>query len=123
MARNSHLLLDDLKLQLSRATLSQADLMTIRLHSLSNLNRWKSKGTWSPVYDEWLELMMYASDDCIIGIMTCEGDEPNRLRQSMPYVGMLDSETRLKMFATYQNALASNDEGTDVGRIRGNTSE
>lgn len=108
--RNSHLLLDDLKLWLSQATLSSAELTTIRTQSLSNLQRWKAQGTWSPVYDEWLELMMHASDEHITRIMTDNGEEPNRLRQSMPYVGLVDEETRLGLIAKYQIALAATEE-------------
>jgi hypothetical protein len=109
MRRNPHQLLDDLKLWLSQAALSRADLQTIRTHSLSNLERWKALGTWSPVYDEWSELMTHASDEHIIEIMTGEGEEPNRLRQSIPYPGLVDEETRLELIAKYQLACASNE--------------
>lgn len=115
MARkNPHLLLDDLKLWLSQAALSLADLKTIRERSLLNLQRWKAQGTWGPVYDEWWELMTHASDDQIIQIMTGEGGEPNRLRQSIPYTGIVDEETRLKLVAKYQTARAANEQDEDV---------
>lgn len=111
--RNSHLLLDDLKLWLSQAALRSTDLTTIRTKSLSNLQRWKAQGTWGPVYDEWLEIMMHAGDDQLIEIMTGEGDEPNRLRQSIPYVGLVDEETRLDLFLKYRLALAANEDEED----------
>lgn len=112
--RNQHLLLDDLKLWLSQATLSLADLTTIRAQSLENLQRWKAQGAWGPVYEEWREIMMHASDDDIVQIMTGGGGEPNRLRQSMPYVGLVDEETRLELIAKYKEALAEKDvEGGD----------
>ncbi len=108
--RNQHLLLDDLKRWLSEATLAAADLSTIRTQSLSNLRRWKALGSWGPAYDEWKELMTHATDDHIIQIMTGEGDEPNRLRQSLPYVGLVDQETKLALFARYGLELAANED-------------
>lgn len=112
--RNPHLLLDDLKLWLSQATLRQADLETIRAASLLNLQRWKAQGTWSPVYQEWWELMMHASDETIIQMMTGDGDEHNRLRQSIPYVGIVDEKTRLELLAKYQVAYAANMTETEL---------
>jgi hypothetical protein len=114
VTRNPHLLLDDLKRWLSQATLDSVDLTTIRTQSLSNLQRWKARGTWGPTYDEWLDLMMHATDDCIIQIMTGEGDEANRLRQSPPYIGLVDEETKLELFAKYRLALAANEGGQGV---------
>ena len=116
--RNQHLLLDDLKRWLSQATLASADLTTIRKQSLSNLQRWKARGSWGPVYDEWQALMMHATDDHIIQIMTGEGDEPNRLRQSFPYVGLVDEETKLALFARSRLELAANED--EKGIERGN---
>ena len=114
MRRNPHQLLDDLKLWLSQAALSRAGLQTIRAQSLSNLERWKAQGTWSPVYDEWWELMTHASEEHITEVMTGEGEEPNRLRQSIPYPGLVDDETKLKLIAKYQLACAASEAGTDV---------
>lgn len=121
--KNPHLLLDDLKLWISQAALSLADLKTIRAKSLSNLQRWRAQGTWGPIYDEWWELMTHASDDHIIQIMTGEGDEPNRLRQSIPYTGIVDEETRLRLVAKYQIARAANEEAEDVVRGDENNSD
>lgn len=109
IGRNTHLLQDDLKLWLSQATLRLADLDTIRAKSLSNLQRWKGQGTWGPVYDQWCEIMTNGTDDFIIQIMTGEGDEPNRLRQSAPYVGIVDEQTRLDLYTKYLQARAAND--------------
>jgi hypothetical protein len=107
--RNLHLLIDDRKLWMSQAVLEVADLPTIRAVSLSNLQRWKAQGTWGRVYDQWREIMEHSGDDEIIHIMTGEGDEPNRLRQSMPYAGIIDEETRLKVLARYHEACRLND--------------
>jgi hypothetical protein len=108
--RNHHLLLDDLKLWISQAALSLADLNTIRAKSLSNLQRWRDQGTWGPVYDEWWQIMTEASDEYVIYLMTDEGDEPNRLRQSCPYVGIVDEGTRQNLLARYQLARAANEQ-------------
>lgn len=103
--KNPHQLLDDLKLSLSQATLRLADVTTIRSKSVANLQRWRERGTWGPAYDEWLDLMLHASDDHILQIMTGEDERANRLRQSFPYVGIVEEETRLKLVAEYQYAL------------------
>ncbi len=108
--RNDHLLLDDRKLWISQAVLDAADLKTIRAKSLANLTRWRSQGTWGPVYDEWWQIMTNASDATLIYLMTSQGDEPNRLRQSMPYTGILDEEAIRKIRIQYYAAVAKNDE-------------
>lgn len=115
--KNQHVLLDELKLWISEATLSLADLQTIRVKSLSNLRRWKAQGTWGPVYDEWWNLMTHASDASIVQIMTGEGDEPNRLRQSIPYTGIVDEETRHKLLERYRIALAANEDEEDLESV------
>lgn len=112
--RNHHELLDDLKLWLSEATLSVADLHTIRAKSVTNLQRWKAQGTWGVNYDEWLDLMVHGSDDHIVQMMIGKGDEPNRLRHSIPYVGIVDEETRTKLLAKYQIARTANERADDV---------
>lgn len=109
LKRNEHLLLDDLKLWLAQAVLQTADLPTIRAVSLSNLERWKANGTWGRVYEEWRQIMAQSPDHELIHIMTGEGDEPNRLRQSAPYVGIIDEETRQKVLARYYEACRLND--------------
>ena len=119
--RNSHLLLDDLKRWLSQATLDSSDLTTIRARSLSNLRRWKARGTWGPAYDEWLDLMTHAPDDRIVQIMTGEGDQTNRLRQSPLYLGLVDEKTKLELFAKYRLALAANEGEQGVERSNDET--
>lgn len=108
--RNPHLLLDDRKLWVAQAVLKAAELPIIRAKSLSNLERWKAKGTWGQVYDEWWEIMTNATDEYLIDIMTGEYDEANRLRQSMPYTGIIDEETLLEIYARYQEAQRFNGE-------------
>lgn len=111
--RNDHLLIDDHKLRITQAVLDAADLTTIRAKSLANLTRWREKGTWGPVYDEWWEIMTNASDAVLIHIMTSQADEPNRLRQSMPYTGMLTQETLRRLWILKYAARAGNNELED----------
>lgn len=107
--RNDHLLLDDMKLWMSQAVLEMSDLPTIRAKSLSNLLRWRTKGTWGQVYDQWWQIMTRASDKEIIEIMVGAGDESNRLRQSIPYTGLMDEETRQRILSRYYEAKQLND--------------
>lgn len=93
---------------MAQAVLEAADLATIRSVSLSNLERWKANGTWGLVYEQWWKIMTEAPDHELVHIMTGQGDEPNRLRQSSPYVGIIDEETRLKVYARYHEARAAN---------------
>jgi transcriptional regulator with XRE-family HTH domain len=107
--RHSQLLVNDRKLWMSQAVLDVADLTTIRAKSLSNLQRWKAQGVWGLAYEQWWEIMEHAGDDEIIHIMTGEGDKPNRLRQAMPYTGIIDEETRQKVLARYHKACDENE--------------
>lgn len=107
--RNDHLLLDDRRLWLSQAVLDAADLEMIRAKSLSNLTRWRSNGTWGPAYDEWWEIMTSGRDAVLIRIMTSQDDESNRLRQSMPYTGLLSQEILSRIRILYLAARAEND--------------
>jgi hypothetical protein len=99
--------LDNLKFQLSLATLERASLPRIRQKSLANLARWRAAGTWGLVYDEWHELISCGSDAEIVGIMTGLDENSNRLRQSPPYVGIVDEDTREKLVAAAVSASQS----------------
>jgi len=96
---NAHVKLDRLKLRLSMAVLDQVEISTVRSVSLANLERWKGQGTWGGTYDEWAILMTSGTDAEIITAMTSPDENSNRLRQSPPYVGILDQDTvrRLNM--------------------------
>lgn len=98
---NSHEILDEFKLRMAEATLQWADLQTIRARSLSNLQRWKEKGTWGPAYDEWVALLMTGSDAEVLAIMTGHDGNANRMRQSSPYAGIVDQDTREQIWAPY----------------------
>ena len=89
--QSSHLVLDDLKLAISMEVVSRFSLNEIRKKSKANLVRWKKQGTWGPAYAEWRDLL--ARDDAaLIKTMVGRDDRSNRLRQSMPYVGLLPKD-------------------------------
>jgi antitoxin component of MazEF toxin-antitoxin module len=85
----SQLLLDELKRSLSLAVVRDFSPREIRAQSLGNLYRWKSQGTWISAYDEWTEILQTGSDGELFNAMLGRDDNSNRLRQSMPYVGLL----------------------------------
>ena len=89
--KNTHLVLDDLKLAISMEVVSRFPLDEIRKKSKENLARWKKQGTWGPAYTEWREIL--AHDDAeLVKTMIGRDDRSNRLRQSMPYVGLLPKD-------------------------------
>jgi len=89
--KNTQLVLDDLKLAISMEVVSRFPVEAIRKKSKENLTRWKRQGTWGPAYAEWREIL--DQDDAeLMKTMIGRDDRSNRLRQSMPYVGLLPKE-------------------------------
>ena len=64
----------------------------IRAKSLANLQRWKQAGAWVSAYDEWSEIMKDKDDGVLFAAMLGRDQRSLRLRQSMPYVGLLSRE-------------------------------
>lgn len=64
----------------------------IRAKSLANLHRWKQSGAWVSAYDEWSEIMKSKDDGVLFAAMLGRDQRSIRLRQSMPYVGLLSRE-------------------------------
>lgn len=85
----SHEVLDELKRSLALAVVRRFTPQEIRAQSLANLHRWKSQGTWVSAYDEWTHLMEHGGDGELFAAMLSRDDRSNRLRQSMPFVGLL----------------------------------
>jgi len=94
-AGSSHAALDELKRSLALAVVRDFTPREIRAQSLANLHRWKSQGTWVSAYDEWTQLMKKAGDGELFAAMLGRDEHANRLRQSMPFVGLL-SQTEVK---------------------------
>lgn len=59
---------------------------------LANLHRWKRQGTWISAYDEWQQILESESDGALFAVMLGRDEESNRLRQSVPFVGLLSRE-------------------------------
>jgi hypothetical protein len=87
--------LDERKRQLAVAVVREFPPRQIRAQSLANLHRWKSQGTWVPAYDEWQRILEDPSDGALFAAMLGRDEEANRLRQSMPFVGLL-SQAQVK---------------------------
>ena len=90
---NAQVVLDQFKLRLAEEVVKRIDLNSVREKSLSNLSRWKEKGTWCSAYSEWEKLLRSGSDKKVISVMTGHNENSNRLRQSSPYTGLLDRQT------------------------------
>jgi len=87
---NRQTLLDAKKLASAVRVFQCCTVDEIRRKSLENIQRWNSKGTWVSAHDEWRALMEYGSDEEIIAVMTGTDERCNRLRQSPPYVGLVE---------------------------------
>jgi hypothetical protein len=64
----------------------------IRAKSLANLHRWRARGSWVSAYDEWLVILRDPDDGALFAAMLGRDERATRLRQSMPYVGLLSRE-------------------------------
>jgi antitoxin component of MazEF toxin-antitoxin module len=91
-SESSHQVLDELKRMLSLAVVQRCTPRETRAQSLANLFRWKKQGTRGPAYDEWTEILERGNDGELFAAMLGRDDRSNRLRQSMPYVGLLPKE-------------------------------
>lgn len=89
---NKHNCLDEIKRRLSSEVLARFSLAAIRAHAKENLLRWKKKGTWGAAYEEWFMIIEFAEDSVLTSYMIGLDENSNRLRQSIPYVGMLDQD-------------------------------
>jgi hypothetical protein len=61
----------------------------IRAQILANLHRWERQGVWVSAYDEWRSIALSVDDGVLFAAMLGRDEEAVRLRQSMPYVGLL----------------------------------
>jgi len=94
----SQVMLDELKRLLSLAVIRHFSPQEIRAQSIANLYRWKRQGTWVSAYDHWTEILQRGSDGELFNAMLGRNDNSNRLRQSMPYVGLLSQEQVKKIY-------------------------
>lgn len=87
---NRQSLLDAKKLASAVRVVQNCTVDQIRCKSLANIKRWNDKRTWVSAHDEWRLLMEKGSDQEILAVMTGTDERSNRLRQSAPYVGLVD---------------------------------
>ena len=85
----SHQELDQLRHALSLAVVRRHTPREIRAQILANLHRWQRQGAWVSAYDEWRRIAQADDDGVLFAAMLGRDEEAVRLRQSMPYVGML----------------------------------
>lgn len=88
----SHDTLDELKRSIAVAVVRAFTPREIRAQILANLHRWKGQGMWVSAYDEWRELAEQEDDGALFAAMLGRDDDAVRLRQSMPFVGLLSQE-------------------------------
>ncbi len=87
---NLQTLLDAKKLATAERVVRSCTVDQIRQRSLANLQRWRSNGTWVSAFDEWRILMEEGTDQDVISVMIGTDERCNRLRQSPPYVGLVE---------------------------------
>jgi hypothetical protein len=81
---------EKLRLAIATLILKTFPVEVIRQRNIDNMNRWKSQGTWSLVYDEWMTLLTDGTDADVIEAMTAETDKASRLGSVHPYTGLLE---------------------------------
>jgi antitoxin component of MazEF toxin-antitoxin module len=89
--------LDELKRSISLSVVRGFTPKEIRAQMLANLHRWKSQGTWGPAYDEWEDIAQSEDDGVLFSVMLGRDDNAVRLRQSMPFVGLLPQDEVRKL--------------------------
>ena len=89
---SAHRALDELKLSLALEVVRRFSPAQIRAQILANLHRWKASGSWVSAYDEWLKIAKSRDDGALFAAMLGRSDEAQRLRQSMPFVGLLPKD-------------------------------
>jgi antitoxin component of MazEF toxin-antitoxin module len=93
----SHEALDELKRSFAVAVVRSCTPRQIRAQMLANLHRWKNQGTWGPAYDEWRDIAQSEDDGALFAAMLGRDENAVRLRQSMPFVGLLSREEVRKL--------------------------
>lgn len=96
-ASTDHRSLDEHKRALALEVVRRFDGSQIRAQILANLHRWRSKGTWVTAYEEWKRIAESGDDGALFAAMLGRDEEADRLRQSMPFVGLLPREVVQKL--------------------------
>jgi antitoxin component of MazEF toxin-antitoxin module len=88
----SHQALDELKRSIALAVVRRFTPNEIRAQILANLHRWRRQGAWGAAYGEWQGIAQRGDDGELFAAMLGLDDEATRLRQSMPFIGLLSQE-------------------------------
>lgn len=88
----SHRDLDALKRSIALEVVRRFSASQIRAQILANLARWKAVGSWVSAYDEWKAIAAFPDEGRLFAAMLGSDEESIRLRQSMPYVGLLPKD-------------------------------
>jgi hypothetical protein len=87
-------------LLMARYIVATVDLSTIRQTCLANIVRWRSQGTNSILWDEWVKILIGGSDQKLINALTDDIEENNRnLRRAGPYAGLVKPKIRDYIFS------------------------
>ncbi len=89
--------LDQLKRAIALEVVRRHPTDAIRRRSLENLERWRKRGTWGPAYEEWMAILQEGDDGALLAAMVGSDERANRLRQSMPFIGMLPEEVSRRL--------------------------
>lgn len=81
--------LDELKRSIALAVVRDFTPSQIRAQILSNLHCWQKQGAWVSAYDEWRDIARRGDDGELFAAMLGRDEAATRLRQSMPFVGLL----------------------------------
>src|SRR3569833_361115 len=96
--RTAHEALDELKRSISLAVVRDFTPPQIRAQILANLNRRKAQGTCVSAYDEWQAIASTHDNGELFAAMLWRDEWSTRLRQSMPYVGLLPQAEIRKLY-------------------------
>jgi hypothetical protein len=94
----SHQELDQLRWSISLAVIRHCTPREIRAKSLANLHKWKQQGAWVSAFEEWQEIINSNDDGRLYAAMLGRDEDSIRLRQSMPYVGLLPQMELRKLY-------------------------
>jgi antitoxin component of MazEF toxin-antitoxin module len=94
----SHAALDELKRSIALAVVARFTPPAIRAQILANLHRWREGGSWVSAYDDWLRIARETDDGALYAAMLGPDEEAARLRQSMPFVGLLAREDVRRLY-------------------------
>lgn len=82
--------LDIIKHQLACEVVERFSIAEIKARSRANIERWRSQGTYGQAYADWEKIIDDPDDSKMIAAMVGMSERANQLRQSPPYVGMID---------------------------------